>query len=55
MKEYAFEFSGIEEERRTTIKAKSIQEAMILFAKDYKDVVSVWSIEEVKPFYKVQL
>lgn len=52
MKEYAIEFSSSEDERRITIEAKSIQDAMIEFARDYKDVVSVWSIQEVKSLYK---
>lgn len=52
MKEYAFEFSSSEDERRITIEAESIQDAMIEFAREYKDVVSVWGIEEVKPLYR---
>lgn len=53
--EYAFEFSSSEDERRITIEAESIQDAMIEFAREYKNVVSVWSIQEVKPLYKVQI
>lgn len=52
MEEYAFEFSSSEDERRVIIESESIQDAMIEFAREYKDVISVWGIEKVKPLYR---
>lgn len=52
MKEYAFEYYSEDQELRVIITAKSMNEAMIQFAKAYHNIERVHSIEQIIPLYK---
>jgi len=52
MKEFAFEYYSHNEELRVVIKAKTMNEAMVKFAKLYHNIERVDSIEEIIKLYK---
>lgn len=51
MEEYAIKYATSVSEERITVEAESINDALIYFAKNYKDFERVHSVEKIESLY----
>lgn len=52
MKEFRFEYFSHGEELMVVVEAKSLNDALIRFAKSYHEVELLYMVNEIKPLYR---